>query len=291
MLINQTDTSKLQTAAAGFCTTLPEGEGRSMLSYTINIQTAWHQLLQKLPIVNGTSVLDVGCGFGLLALEIAMSNHAQIVGSDINPEFVEGAKQLLNILRRQGDLAPQAQVEFTVDDIMSLSTVESPFDVVVVREVFSYVEQPDLAASNLYRATKPGGTICVEDIDDRLYFTYPPPSPDFKALFEAIGELQAARGGDREVGRKLSVFLQKAGFSISNITVMTEPMHVSADPAKGEREFIINQIATLRQRIIDAKLMSGENFDKHLNAMKNEPPNEEFRMNGRIAVFATRPDK
>ncbi len=288
MLTSLEDRAKVRAAAAAYFTTLPDGDGRSMLGYTINLQDTWNDLLIKLPLNASSSVLDVGCGFGILALEIAMTAGSSVTGSDINPEFIEGAKSIQKMLISQGNLADSSRVSFETDDIMTLSESDCSHDVIVVREVFSYVSKPDLAMDHLARIVKPGGVVCVEDIDDRLYFTFPPASKDFDVLFQAVRELQASRGGDREVGRKLSVYLHNAGFEVTNVITMTEPMHVNADPAKGERQFIINQLSTLKTSIVKAGLLSEPEFDGHIKAMQEQAPSPEFRMNGRIAVFATK---
>ena len=286
--MDQIIAAKLRAAALDFYAVLPDGAGRSMLAYGLNLQNTWHDLLGELPISQSSRILDVGCGYGVLSLELALNGVREIFASDINPDFIKGAENLTHTITEQGGLNEDCIIDFKVDDITSLSDPDDYFDFVIVREVFSYLSKPADAANHLFRVTKPNGVVCVEDIDDRLYFTFPPPSQDFNALFEAVDTLQSAKGGDREVGRKLSVYLGAAGFKVTKIVVPTEPLHLRADPATGEGEFVINQFVTLKQQIVDANLMTPEQFDCHIEAMRKQVPFDQFRMNGRIVVFATK---
>ncbi|CAG4927641.1 methyltransferase domain-containing protein [Acidithrix sp. C25] len=281
--------AKLRTVAAGYLSTLEDGEGKSMLAYTLNLGPTWKQIIESLPLGPSTRVLDVGCGYGLLAIEIAIRTGASILASDVNPEFVAGAKTIIERSMEQGILSNDISIEFQVDDIMQLDVPEGEFDVVVVREVFSYVSDPDKAVGNLLGALKPGGVLLVEDIDDHLYMTYPSPSDAFSRLFEAIQKLQGQRGGDREVGRKLSVYLSRGGFVIDSVKLMTEALHVHSDPQKGEKRFIVDQIATLKDQLVDSGLLESASFDELLASVAQEAPQEEFRMNGRVVVQAHRP--
>jgi hypothetical protein len=63
------------------------GEAKSAvtLSYTHSIHRVWRQVVRMLPVPDGSAVLDVGSGFGILPFELA-ANVAVRVGASIwNP--------------------------------------------------------------------------------------------------------------------------------------------------------------------------------------------------------------
>jgi hypothetical protein len=56
-----------------------------------------------------------------------------------------------------------------------------------------------------------------------------------------------------------------------------------------ERELIIEQLHSARERVVGAGVMTGDRFDADLATLEREPPHEEFRMNARIIVLGRRP--
>ncbi len=288
----QLDTSKsntLDAITAGYIARLPESEGRRMLTYTLGLHRMWRSVLSRLPIESHATILDVGTGYGILPFEIAANLDVDVVASDIMAEYIASCNELAQILRSMGHTRPGARLCFEQADIINLPNPDQHFDLVTVREVFSYLSDPAKAAAELRRVTKAGGTIVVEDIDDHLYLTYPPASPAMATLHRAVDQLQSLGGGDREAGRKLSTYLEGAGLTISSVEVIPEALHTTADPTQGEKAFIVQQIAGVRDRIIAAGILSPEEFDRNIAELASEPPISQFRMNGRVIVFATAP--
>jgi len=57
----------------------------------------------------------------------------------------------------------------------------------------------------------------------------------------------------------------------------------------GERALVIEQLRATRERIVETKTMTAEDYDTDLAALEAEDPHEEFRMNARIMVLARKP--
>jgi len=106
---------------------------------------------------NGERLLDVGCGVGEVArqLAVAVGDRGTVVGLDRSREMIATAES-----RRDG-----SRVAYAVGDIASLDYPADHFDGVRCERVLQHLEDPDGALAELVRVTRSGGRICVIDTD------------------------------------------------------------------------------------------------------------------------------
>lgn len=272
-----------------FLASLEYWPGRVMLDYSLMLHQAWKPILTMLPIGEGMNFLDVGTGYGLLADELAANVGMTIVGIDIDPNYVTGAREVHERLARKGVFLPKSSVRFEEGDICAIPIADSHFEFTMVREVFQFTSDPERASSELFRVTKPSGFVCVSDNDDGLYLTYPEPSAAFSRLFAAVGTEQAGYGGDRRVGRKLSTFLRNAGFDILACSIIPEARHWTVTADDPERKFLLEQVREARGRLIASGAITEDEFDRAVADLEAEPPGEQFRFNARVVVVGRKP--
>jgi ubiquinone/menaquinone biosynthesis C-methylase UbiE len=266
-----------------------EEKSSSTLGYTHSLHRFWRQVLRMLPVAPGSSVLDAGSGLGILAFELAANVPVQVVGSDIDPDFIEHSRVLEGRLAAAGLFTEGAQVSFCVGDVRALEFADASFDLVFVRELLQFIPDPVQALKELLRVLKPGGYACVSDMDDGLRITWPPPSPPLERLVDAVSEIHHDKGGDRQIGRKLTAHLRGAGFGINSIVVLPEAQHRVVDFADNERALIIEQLHAARERVVAGGAMDAESFDRDLGELEQQDPFEEFRLNAKLVVLAQRP--
>lgn len=102
------------------------------------------------------TVLDVGCGPGLLACAFAREVR-HVTGIDLTPAMLDQARktaqeqQLTNVSWQQGD-------------VMQLPYPSAHFSIVSSRFVFHHLEQPLIVLKEMVRVCKPGGRIVVADM-------------------------------------------------------------------------------------------------------------------------------
>jgi SAM-dependent methyltransferase len=97
--------------------------------------------------VAGASVLDVGCGPGHYAVELARRGAARVLGVD----FAEG---MIDLARRQAQAADVAdRCEFQVGDI-DRTDLSTPFDYILVMGFMDYVADPAPLLRRLLAATR-----------------------------------------------------------------------------------------------------------------------------------------
>jgi len=160
-------------------------------------------------------VLDVGCGPGALASEIAQRfPDKTIIGVDASESRLEHA--------RQNHVFPN--LSFKCANSTELPFSDQQFDAVYSRLMLEYLHNPETAISEMARVCKPGGHVILQDLDGQIVWHYP--APDFEADIQTVLDELKKTGFDVFVGRKLFHYAKNAG--LTNITVSLDPYHLYA---------------------------------------------------------------
>ncbi|HVG01164.1 MAG TPA: methyltransferase domain-containing protein [Chloroflexia bacterium] len=152
---------------------------------------------------DGMSVLEVGSGPGYITgqlLEMLPSSRLTCV--DLDPVLLARARSYL------GDKT--ARVDFVETSILDTGLPDNSFDFAYARLIFQHLPDRVGAAREILRLLKPGGKLVILDVDDDLNMLFDP--PEVKAIGERAVEEHRAKGGDRNVGRKLWRIMAEAGF-------------------------------------------------------------------------------
>ncbi|HEX3423195.1 MAG TPA: bifunctional 2-polyprenyl-6-hydroxyphenol methylase/3-demethylubiquinol 3-O-methyltransferase UbiG [Sphingomicrobium sp.] len=99
--------------------------------------------------LEGKSVLDVGCGAGLLAEPLARLG-GRVVGLDASPEVIEVA--------RQHTAAMGLHIDYRAGDVQDLC---GEFDLITAMEVIEHVADPALFVKALAKRLAPGGLLIM----------------------------------------------------------------------------------------------------------------------------------
>ena len=161
----------------------------------------------------GERVLDVGCGFGLFAHEIAarVGPGGAVVGIER-----EGA-QILAGKRLASAMTNPARAEIREGDAYDfpLRAEEwGTFDIAHARFLLEHLERPADVVAAMVRAVRPGGRVILEDDDHEALIVHPA-VPEFENLWRAYARAYEAGGRDPRIGRKLVSLLRAAGASPS----------------------------------------------------------------------------
>jgi SAM-dependent methyltransferase len=103
-------------------------------------------------------ILDVGCGTGSLSFNLAQNPKiGNVRGVDLSSAYIEHAKQNNN----------NARIDFQVGNACALPFPDAAFDHSLSMLVLQFIPQPELAAREMRRVTRPGGTVAAATWDTR----------------------------------------------------------------------------------------------------------------------------
>jgi len=155
---------------------------------------------------SGQRVLDAGCGPGKTTsiLHGLIQPGGSIVGIDLSEVRIQHAQE------RYGGLPG---IEFLVHDLSFPLEDKEPFDLIWVRFVLEYnrSESPTIV-QNLDRCLKPGGTLCLLDLDHNCLNHYGLPDGMEPVIQRMIHALEENYDFDPYAGRKLYSYLYDLGY-------------------------------------------------------------------------------
>jgi SAM-dependent methyltransferase len=133
------------------------------------------ELLGLAELAPGQHVLDIGCGVGTTAIQMAKRFQVSVTAADISPDMRDRATANVET----AGLSEQVSVEAA--DICALPYPDGHFDRVVAEAVTMFVDR-DRAISELVRVCRPGGLVLATEFQWRQ-----PPTPEARQAF--LGEL------------------------------------------------------------------------------------------------------
>jgi len=154
----------------------------------------------------------VGCGFGLLARELAALAGAtgDVVGIEREAaQIAEGER----LAREAGLSAPADIRRGDAYDFPLRDDEWGSFDIVHARFLLEHLERPQQVVSAMLRAVRPGGRVVLEDDDHEALIVYPP-VPEFERVWRAYARAYEATGRDPRIGRKLPSLLAAGGATL-----------------------------------------------------------------------------
>ncbi|MDA8291729.1 MAG: methyltransferase domain-containing protein [Actinomycetota bacterium] len=276
----------LDRSYAAYLDENPAPPGGSLLAQTILTGPARRSTYEIVPIEPGDTLLDLGTGFGPVALELAHLARVDAVGVDSDRDVLEVAGAIRE--RLAGFLAPGSEVRFVPADVTDLPSGDESVDVVTARLLFQHLARPEEAIEEIRRVLRPGGRVFVFDVDDGLGVSYPDPSPALGALEAAFDACQSVRGGDRQVGRKLSSYFARAGFEVGTIRLLAQAVHVASEVGDASRALTAARLRAARDEIVARGLLGPAEFDASLDSYLREPAVERFRAECQLAAVFTR---
>jgi len=162
-------------------------------------------------VVPGIRVLDAGCGAGITTSILGQMVHpgGSVLGLDYSRERIEYAA---------AHYGEGGNIAFELHDLRKPLDSHGSFDLIWIRFVLEYhrVGATDIV-SNLIKALKPGGCLCLLDLDFNCLIHYELPPVTMKMLDEIMKAVDERFNFDTFIGRKLYSFLYDAG--MQNISV------------------------------------------------------------------------
>lgn len=160
-------------------------------------------------------VLEVGCGTGVIAGEVARLTSASVVGLDIDAGMLGVAQRYTS------------QVALVQGDARSLPFGEGAFDLVLCHYLLLWLKEPAQAITEMARVVRAGGFVlaCAEpDYGGRI--DHP---PELASLGRLQAEALRREGAEPQMGRRLGELFVAAGLR-TTVGVMAGRWELPAAP-------------------------------------------------------------
>lgn len=161
--------------------------------------------LAALDLPSDCRVLEIGCGIGITACEMAetIAREGHVTGIDAAPEIVEMA-------REEAAQRGIKNVTFHAVRAQEFDFSSEQYDLAHSRFVLTYFSDPRSVIASVYGALKPGGVFLGEELSD-IFVTH---NADwFYKVSEWLEALVEKGGGQRSYGQKhLTSDVMSAGF-------------------------------------------------------------------------------
>jgi arsenite methyltransferase len=160
----------------------------------------------------GERGLDVGCGPGFLACELALAvgPAGRIVGIDASPDMVAAARARVE----REHVADR--VDLALGDAAQLDFPDASFDFVVAVQVYLYVADVERAFAEATRVLRPGGRLAVVDTDwdSCVWLTAD------RARHRRMMEARLAEFAEPHLPPRIPGLLQRAGLRLARAEVI-----------------------------------------------------------------------
>ncbi len=160
----------------------------------------------------GERGLDIGCGFGLLACELArdVGPTGRIMGVDAVPDMIIACEE-----RARHD-AVTGRTEFRQADPDAVPASPGSFDFAAAMQVYEYMADVERGLAEAYRVLKPGGRLAVLDTDWESCVWH---SGDRERTARVLRTWEQ-RFAHPHLPARLPELLRRGGFAVRSVTMI-----------------------------------------------------------------------
>jgi ubiquinone/menaquinone biosynthesis C-methylase UbiE len=173
---------------------------------------AWKSaIIEGLRLQPGARVLDLGCGMGADAVDLAakVGSNGLVTGVDFSESLIAEAMR-----RSSGRNLPMT---FEVGDAQALRFADYSFDAVRTERMLMHVPDPQQALSEMARVLRPCGRMTVQDFDWESQFCDSPYKDTTRKI--ALSFCDGMKNG--WIGRRLPRLLREAGMTDVSVSFHT----------------------------------------------------------------------
>ena len=181
-------------------------EGRRLATQHRLWAAAAHDLWDRAGFGAGARLLDLGCGPGFAALELAdrVGPGGRVLAVDESACFVAA-------LVREAEGRGLDQLTARVERVEELRLDPASLDGAFVRWLFCFLPDPAPVIERVVRGLRPGGRLVVWDYLNYRATTLQPRSPAFDRVLAAVEESWRPTGADLNVGGRLPGLIAESG--------------------------------------------------------------------------------
>jgi SAM-dependent methyltransferase len=190
-------------------------EGLGKLDYLFNPTT--QTFLLEAGLNQGMTVLDIGCGSGVMTCWIAKQ-----VGSQGRVIAIENDVNQLNAAKHYAEKQSIENIEFKLCSAYEIDTLNEQFDFIYCRFVLHHLYKPLDVINKIFQYLKPKGIYASEEGIVNFAFSYPfsPAWGDESLRVPPVWVDAKQDERDGNIGIKMFNKMHAAGFSILDIKII-----------------------------------------------------------------------
>jgi SAM-dependent methyltransferase len=202
-------------------------------------------LLERLGVGPGSRVAEVGAGGGSVVewLSQRVGEDGRVFAADVYLKFLEPLEG--------------GPVEIAEHDVTAAPLPVGEFDLVHARLLIEHIGMG--ALPNLLAGVRSGGLLVIEDYDFLSQVTYPP-NPDRQRVADAVLDLMASVGFDRDCGRKLASEFEALGLEDVQAEGRVRLIRAGTPGAA----FFMLSLESLRDALINSRRLGEEEIEAGL---------------------------
>lgn len=220
------------------------------------------EFLKQNGLMPGMKVLEIGCGFGQMAQELA-----QTVGPAGKVIAVDNSEQQLRIAAKLAEEKGITNIEFKLLDIRDLNKINEKFDLTYGRWIMEFVPNPASVLEALYNLLNPQGILTYESGSflENGNFSYPH-QPIVDQWFQLAPNYLSSI--NLEINFANSLYHRFKQLQCKNIALKThQPILITAEEKSVLRLGSINTRQTMLKHYSDAEF---EKFLSDITALEQK---------------------
>ncbi len=168
-------------------------------------------------IAPGDRVLDIGCGPGWAAMDLAglVGPTGAVVGVDASESYVSA----FEAIAAANGVTWASAVVGDVQELASAVAGHEQFDVAWARWVMCFLPSPTRVVEQAASMLKPGGRLVVQDYFNYEAMRLSPRSAIFDTMVKAVGNSWRDSGGNPDVMGEIRQAARKAGLRVTHFAV------------------------------------------------------------------------
>lgn len=225
----------------------------------------------------GERVLDIGCGPGMFAEELAGD-----VGPSGSVVAIDNSPQMLAVARATASAnVAGATVEFADGEATNLPADDESFDATVCVQVLEYVKDIPAALGEMHRVLRPGGRALIWDTDWHALTWHSDDPSRMKRILDAWEEHLV----HPDLPRRLAGALQDAGFTAPSVQG-----HLTVNLQAGPSNYSAGLISLIEPFVVGRQGLTATDVDQWLQELRELSSEDRYYLaSPQICFVAERP--
>ena len=229
----------------------------------------------------GHTILDIGCGPGFAARDLA-----QLVGATGKVIGIDESRRYIEFVRSTPSPPGAGPIEASEGDVQHLALAPASIDGAYARWVLSFTPEPERVIEGVSRALRPGASLAVHDYSHWMGLHWGPRNDTLPLLRRGILAAYTAAQADSSVGARVPAMMERHGLAIAEI----RPLARIARPGEAMWHWPRTFLRTFLPKIVESGHMPEADrlaIEAEWDAIEREP-GAFFHTPPQVAIIARR---